>query len=194
MKIWVLRLSHRISRDERVSTHCSLVARAFGADGIIYSGDKDDSVIDSIEKVVDKWGGSFQVNYEKNWKKIIKEWKGYTILLTMYGINLPDTIEKIRNLKKDLLIIVGSEKVHPEVYELVDYQVAVANQPHSEIAALSVFLDRYFKGKQLSKKFNGKVRIVPMKKGKKVEKLYQKSRLCNRTVGDSDINTRFVLT
>ncbi len=171
MPIWVLRLGHRLHRDERVSTHCGLVARAFNADGIIYSGDKDDSLIDSIKKVIEKWGGFFEVKYEKNWKKVIKEWKGYVILLTMYGINLPDIIEKIRNLKKDLLIIVGSEKVPSEVYDLVDYQVAVTNQPHSEVAALAVFLDWYFKGKELSRGFNGKVKVIPMRKGKKVTRM-----------------------
>ncbi len=171
MSIWVLRLGHRLHRDERVSTHCGLVARAFGANGITYSGDKDDSIIDSIKKVVDKWGGPFEVKYEKNWKKVVKEWSGCKVLLTMYGINLPDAIEEIRKLKNDLLIIVGSEKVRGEVYDLIDYQVAVTNQPHSEISGLSVFLDWYFGGIELSKKFNGKVRIVPMKKGKNVEKL-----------------------
>ncbi|MHC1589292.1 MAG: RNA methyltransferase, partial [Methermicoccaceae archaeon] len=33
-------------------------------------------------------------------------------------------------------------KVPREVYELSDYNVAVGNQPHSEVAALAVMLDR----------------------------------------------------
>ena len=37
--IVVLRLGHRIGRDARISTHCGLVARALGANKIIYSGD-----------------------------------------------------------------------------------------------------------------------------------------------------------
>ena len=170
MSIWVLRLGHRLHRDERVSTHCGLIARAFGTDGIIYSGYKDDSLIDSIEKVVERWGGQFQVKYEKNWKRIIKEWKGYVILLTMYGINLPNAIEEIRKLEKKLLIIIGGEKVPGEVYDLVDYQIAVTNQPHSEIGSLAVFLDWYFGGKELSKEFDGKVKVIPKTKGKKLKK------------------------
>ncbi|MCS7134988.1 MAG: tRNA (cytidine(56)-2'-O)-methyltransferase, partial [Candidatus Aenigmarchaeota archaeon] len=92
-------------------------------------------------------------------------------LLTMYGINLPNIIEKIREIK-DMLIIVGSEKVPAEIYELIDYQVAVTLQPHSEVAALAVFLDYYFEGKEMEKEFeNAKIKIVPKEKGKKIIEL-----------------------
>ncbi len=168
MEIWVLRLGHRLHRDERVSTHCGLTARAFGANGIIYSGDKDDSILNSVKKVVENWGGPFEVIYEKNWKKVINEWKnkGKIALLTMYGINIPDAIKKIRK-EKNLLIIVGSEKVPPEIYGMIDFQIAITNQPHSEVAALAVFLDQYFDSSQLNKQFtSSKIKIVPSEKGK----------------------------
>ena len=42
--IEVLRLGHRISRDKRISTHVALVARAFGASKIYYTGQKDKSM------------------------------------------------------------------------------------------------------------------------------------------------------
>lgn len=164
-------MGHRLPRDERVSTHCGLVARAFGADGIVFSGQQDKGLIESIERIVDKWGGPFEVKYKKNWKKIIKEFKSrgyYVVLLTMYGINLPDIAEKIKE-KKNLLVIVGSEKVPGEVYDLCDAQVAIGNQPHSEIAALAVFLDWYYKGEELNKEFSGKVKVVPKLKGKEVK-------------------------
>jgi predicted SpoU family rRNA methylase len=39
---------------------------------------------------------------------------------------------------------------------------------------LAVFLDRYFEGKELSRKFKGaKVKIIPEKRGKKLEKITQ---------------------
>jgi len=171
MGIWVLRLGHRRGRDVRLSTHVALVARAFGCDGIILSGERDDSIIKSVEKVVNKWGGPFEIKYEKNWKKVIKEWKGKKVHLTMYGMPVTDEIKKIRKYK-DVLVIVGSEKVSSEVFELVDWNVSVTNQPHSEAAALAVFLDRYFAGSELKKKFEGaKVEIVPQKRGKKIIKL-----------------------
>jgi len=37
----------------------------------------------------------------------------------------------------------------------------VTGQPHSEIAALAVFLDRLFEGSEMEKEFGGKVRINP---------------------------------
>jgi len=67
-----------------------------------------------------------------------------------------------------LLIIVGAEKVPPQIYEMADFNVSVGNQPHSEVAALAVFLDRYNVGNWSDKQFNGKIEILPNNKGKKV--------------------------
>ena len=168
MKVWVLRLGHRMIRDQRITSHCGLVARAFGATGITYSGERDENLEKSIKKVVKNWGGSFEIKYEKNWKKVINTWKGKVVHLTMYGLPLEDKIDEIKEYKKNLLIIVGSEKVPGDMYHLSDWNVAVTNQPHSEIAALTMFLDRFFEGKELKRKFQlSKIRIVPQRKGKK---------------------------
>lgn len=168
MKVWVLRLGHRIKRDERISTHCGLVARAFGANGIIYSGEKDEGLLNSIEKIVERFGGPFEVEYEKNWKKIIENWKGKTVHLTMYGLPIQEKIEEIKNCKEDLLVIIGGEKVPGEVYKLASWNIAVTNQPHSEVAALAIFLHELFEGKEFEKEFKGKVKIIPQEKGKKI--------------------------
>jgi tRNA (cytidine56-2'-O)-methyltransferase len=171
MSVWILRLGHRLPRDERVSTHCGLVARALGAEGIIFSGQEDRGLLESLKRTVRKWGGKFQIKYEKNWRKVVKDFRNkgyYVIYLTIYGVNLPEVVEDIRN-RKDLILIIGSQKVPGDVYELCDVQVAVGNQPHSEIAALAVFLDRYFKGNELKKKFNGEIKVVPTKKGKEIK-------------------------
>ena len=171
MGVWVLRLGHRRERDVRLTTHVALVARAFGCDGIILSGEKDDSVIKSVRKVVEKWGGHFEIKYERNWKKVIKRWGGKKVHLTMYGIPVDDEIKRIRRYK-NILVIVGSEKVPSEVFELVDWNISITNQPHSEAAALAIFLDRYFAGKELRKKFeDAKVEVIPQKRGKKIIKL-----------------------
>jgi tRNA (cytidine56-2'-O)-methyltransferase len=54
--------------------------------------------------------------------------------------------------------------------EVSDFNVAVGNQPHSECAALAIFLDRFFKGEALGKMFeNAKMKIIPQERGKKVE-------------------------
>ncbi|MHA1615788.1 MAG: tRNA (cytidine(56)-2'-O)-methyltransferase [Candidatus Njordarchaeales archaeon] len=177
-EIWILRLGHRRNRDKRISTHVGLVARAFGANGIIFSGDYDENVLESIKRVVEIWGGPFEAIYEKDWKRLIiaKKEEGFIVIhLTMYGENLPDIIDEIRRLfykmNKSLLIIVGAEKVPGIVYELADYNIAISNQPHSEVAALAVFLDWLFEGKELKRTFkDAKLKIIPCKKGKKVLK------------------------
>lgn len=172
MRIVVVRLSHRKKRDQRVSTHVALVARAFGAEGIFYSGEKDKSLEESVKKVVENWGGEFWIRYEKSWRKLLKELKEkgfYLIHLTMYGININDALKTIP--KKDLALIVGSEKVPGEVFKLADLNLAIGNQPHSEVAALAIFLDRFFKGRELERKFkDAKIEVVPQEKGKKVIK------------------------
>ncbi|MCG2825073.1 MAG: tRNA (cytidine(56)-2'-O)-methyltransferase, partial [Thermoplasmatales archaeon] len=114
-----------------------------------------------------RFGGDFKVEFYDNWKKTVKNWEGTKVHLTMYGEHINKVIKKIpRN--RELLVIVGAEKVPGEVYELADFNVAVGNQPHSEVAALAVFLDRYSKGNALERDFEGKIRIIPSKKGKRV--------------------------
>jgi len=52
--------------------------------------------------------------------------------------------------------------------DVSDFNVAVGNQPHSECTALAIFLDRFFKGKELSKDFKkAKIKVVPQERGKK---------------------------
>ncbi len=171
MKVKVLRLGHRKKRDLRLTTHVCLTARALGANEVILSGEKDESIINSVRDVADRWGGTFKVSYEKNWRKVLitHKLKGYKIVhLTMYGAPVQKKISAIKKHKK-ILIVVGSEKVPGEVYSVADYNVSVTSQPHSEVAALSIFLHEYFSGKELNKQFrNAKVKIVPHEKGKEV--------------------------
>lgn len=168
----VFRLGHRPFRDQRISTHCGLVSRALGADRVIYSGEQDDSFEKSINRVVERFGGKFKIDYSENWKKTIRDYKRkkFSIIhLTVYGLPVQKEIRRIKKIK-NLLLIIGGEKVPWEVYQLADYNISVTSQPHSEVAALAVFLDKYFGGKELDKKFSGKIKIIPEAKGKNVEK------------------------
>ena len=164
--ITILRIGHRIQRDKRITTHCALVSRAFGADKILI-----DTLDKKIEKTVfstcKRFGENFKIETGVKTKKIINEWKGSIVHLTMYGEKLNQAIKKI-DKKKDILIIVGAEKVPRYIYEIADFNISIGNQPHSEVAALAVFLDRITKGKWIDKKFNGILEIMPCKKGKKV--------------------------
>jgi len=172
MNISVLRIGHRLVRDDRVTTHVALVARAFGADAIYMTGILDGSIDDTIAKVSQRWGGRFRVEVVQDWKSLVRAWKkegGKVAHLTMYGINIDDMTERLRKESK-ILVIVGAEKVPQEVYGLADYNIAIGNQPHSEISALAIFLDRIFTGKQFKNMFpNANLKIVPTEKGKRVQ-------------------------
>ena len=159
--IEILRLGHRIMRDKRISTHVALVARTFGADKLWYTGQRDKTLEENVNKISSRFGGKFSVEHIKNYKKILKGKK--LIHLTMYGDDFSKYVDKI---KGDILIIVGGEKVPGEVYEMANYNLGVSNQPHSEVAALAVFLDHFNKFK--FKKFKGKLNVVPNLKGKEI--------------------------
>jgi len=78
--------------------------------------------------------------------------------------------EKIGKIRKsgDVLVIIGGEKVPMEVYHAADHNLAIGNQPHSEVAALAIFLHEYFGGKELDRKFrDAKISLIPQKCGKK---------------------------
>lgn len=169
LHIAVLRLGFRPHRDARVNTHLCLTARAFGAERIYFTG-KDSKLIESIEKVVKNFGGQFKVEVEEKWKHLLQNFDGVKVHLTMYGENLNNIIKEIQMKlyeRKNLLVVVGGEKVPKEVYESCHFNVAIGNQPHSEIAALAVFLHRLQQGRELEKKFNGKIQIEPYRNGKK---------------------------
>ncbi|MFH1420628.1 MAG: tRNA (cytidine(56)-2'-O)-methyltransferase, partial [Candidatus Aenigmatarchaeota archaeon] len=134
-----------------------------------YSGDKDGGLIESVTSVAANWGGSFAVRYEKDWRKILRKFKGCKVHLTIYGMPVQDKIGEIRKVEGDLLIIVGGEKVPGQVYEEADYNIAVTSQPHSEVAALAIFLHELQQGKELDKKFiGGELRVIPQERGKRV--------------------------
>lgn len=175
-KVVVLRWGHRY-RDKRLTSHVALTARALGASGFILADISDRKVKETVENVIATWGGNFHFEMGTPWKQTVKEWRaknGVTVHLTAYGENLQtsDIMQRIRITGKDLLVIVGSQKV-PEGFfseEVSDFNVAVGNQPHSECSSLAVFLDRLFNGQELEKDFanNAKMKIVPQVRGKKV--------------------------
>jgi tRNA (cytidine56-2'-O)-methyltransferase len=169
--IEVVRIGQRVVRDDRVTTHVALVSRGFGAERI-YMTEVNPEIKDTIEKINNTWGGNFQVEFIEKWKTIVKKKKdeGFKIVhLSMYGESINKAEGKIGD-EKNLLIVVGAEKVPREIYELADYNVGVGSQPHSEISALAILLDRIQKGKQFEKEFpNAKRKIIPTKNGKNVQ-------------------------
>ena len=175
MKIVILRWGHR-QRDFRVTAHVALTARAFGAAGFILADSDDLTIKQTIENIVKNWGGNFYFRMGIPWRSAVEEWRrkgGIVIHLTAYGENIENSnaINRIKSLKKDIMLLVGSKKVPSDFFseEISDFNLAIGNQPHSEVAALAVFLDRLFGGKKLTKSFDGaKLKILPSKFGKRL--------------------------
>ena len=169
--IEVVRIGQRLVRDDRVTTHVALVSRGFGAERI-YMTEINPEIKDTIGKINNTWGGNFEIEYIEKWKPIVKKKKeeGFKIVhLSMYGESINEAQEKIQD-EENLLVVVGAEKVPREIYELADYNIGVGSQPHSEISALAILLDRIQKGKQFEKEFpDAKRKIIPTKNGKNVQ-------------------------
>ncbi len=189
-KITVLRWGHRPHRDSRLTTHVALTARALGATGIILSDSEDDKIKQTIEKITKNWGGRFSFEMGIPWRKAVSEWKrngGIVVHLTAYGENIEtsDVLRRIRETEKDVLILVGCQKVPGEFFaeDVSDFNVAIGNQPHSECASVAVFLDRFFEGRTLSMNFpRAEMRIIPDKRGKKIAKHDHFDRLASKEI------------
>jgi tRNA (cytidine56-2'-O)-methyltransferase len=172
--VYILRLNHRRERDKRITTHCALVGRAFGAIRMYYSGDRDEKMEDSISRLSNKWGGNFTVEYIKNPLMFVKGWRendGAAVHLTMYGLPISEYLQKLKDasLKSNLLLIIGASKVPIDYFKLVDFNIAIGHQPHSEVAALALFLDRIYEGKELELVFpEAKLRVLPQERSKRL--------------------------
>ncbi len=175
-RIYVLRIGHRPGRDKRITTHVFLVARAFGAHGFVLGDVVDEKIRETYEKVTRRWGGrGFVFEMGVSSRKYLVEWKrrgGVVVHLTMYGLHVDSVIDEIRGCGRDILVVVGAEKVPPFFYEEADYNVAIGHQPHSEVAALAIFLDRYYRGEELYLTYpDAEIVIEPSPRGKKVKRV-----------------------
>ena len=156
----VLRIGHRPERDKRITTHVALTARAFGVSRISFHR-PDSRILETVSDVCKKFGGDFRIETISNPKKFLKEWNGKIIHLTMFGISIDEKVAEIKEFTEPLLFVVGAEKVPPWVFEFSDYNIAIGNQPHSEVAALSVALSKVY-GKTYNQIFEGgEVKVIP---------------------------------
>jgi tRNA (cytidine56-2'-O)-methyltransferase len=168
----VLRLGHRPGRDERMTAHVGLTARALGADSVVLANDGA-SRRETVEDITDRFGGPFAVETTTSPVAVLDDWDGAIVHLTMYGLPIQDVEAEIRETHEEetpLLVVVGAEKVPWDVYEAADWNVGVTNQPHSEVASLAVFLDRLFEGRELDREWDDAEKtVVPQATGKRVE-------------------------
>jgi tRNA (cytidine56-2'-O)-methyltransferase len=170
-EVAVLRYGHRPGRDDRMTTHVGLTARALGADRAILPGNASQSE-KTVDDITRRFGGPFDVDRTDELAATVRDWPGVVVHLTMYGEPVQDVVGDVREARAadPLLVVVGGEKVPGEVYEEADWNVAVTNQPHSEVAGLAVFLDRLFEGRELERTYeNAESRVIPQECGKRVE-------------------------
>ncbi|MDE1819931.1 MAG: tRNA (cytidine(56)-2'-O)-methyltransferase [Euryarchaeota archaeon] len=166
-RVEVLRLGHRPSRDPRLTTHLALTARAFGA-GAIHVEPPDLSLAERVRSATERFGGEFRVEGVRAWRPFLKGWAGTTVHLTMYGEDLDEVAPRLKVAPGPFLVIVGGPKVPREVYELSTFNVAVTHQPHSEVAALALTLDRLLGTPREELRPRARLQVLPHPRGKKV--------------------------
>ncbi len=167
--IEVLRLGHRPQRDKRITTHVCLTARAMGATRVRIA-EEDRDVQKSVSDVAARFGGTFTIETGTGWRGPIKEFQakgGKVVHLTMYGQQLRDCLPEV--MGHDVMLVVGAEKVPGDLYGMADLNVAVGNQPHSEVAALAITLERLREGAWEDDVFEGgDVEVRPSARGKDI--------------------------
>ena len=143
-----------------------------GADGVYIADVQDRELVERMNRVAQEFGGNFTIEAGKPWRSTVNEWRrggGRIVHLTAYGLPLPKVVASIRRSGADKLVIVGAEKVPGEIYGLADWNVAVTNQPISEVSALGIFLDWLFRHSRLEERYpNARIQIIPTAHGKNV--------------------------
>ncbi len=163
----VLRLGHRPGRDPRLSTHVALTARAWGARRL-YLEPPDPRLAKGLSEVGDRFGGSFEVEGLLHPRAFLRQYPGTVVHLTVYGEDL-DRVKGRWTGPGPFLVVVGGAKVPPEIYTLAHHNVAVTHQPHSEVAALALVLDRLLGTPVEEERPGARLRILPSPRGKRVE-------------------------
>ena len=125
--ITVLRIGHRPARDKRVTTHVALTARAFGA-GKVLVDRRDPPLEKTVRDVVRRFGGPFEIETGVPWRRVLREFRGTKVHLTMYGLRLEEALPTVP--RDDLLLIVGAEKVPAEVYRLAGCEFNLNSPKH----------------------------------------------------------------
>lgn len=173
----VLRLGYRKGRDPRITTHLALVSRALGASNFMLAGDKDPDLFENVASVNERFGGEMTCEHVSGpigWLKRFTQHDagdgepGVAVHLTMYGEPYREVIPRIRR-DRPVVVIVGGAKVPSDVFQYAQYNVAVGNQPHSEVAALALFMEGWFGQGGSERHFpDAKLTIEPSARGKSV--------------------------
>jgi tRNA (cytidine56-2'-O)-methyltransferase len=170
-EITVVRLGHRQQRDKRITSHLGLTARAMGATHFVLCGDDDEKVLETLADVTETFGGNFTAEHHAKPLGFLRHFAkqgGRIVHLTMYGEDFESTTSTIPT-DAPIAVVVGGAKVPGEIYKLADYNIAVGHQPHSEVAALALFMSEIMGGVAGSENFPGaRLEVKPHPSGKVV--------------------------
>jgi len=169
--VTVVRLGHRQQRDKRITSHLGLTARAMGANHFVLCGDVDQGVLDTLADVTSTFGGSFTSEHQAKPLGYLRKFSkdgGKVVHLTMYGESFEAATPTIPT-DAPIAVVVGGAKVPGEIYKLADYNISVGNQPHSEVAALALFMNILMGGVADSDNFpDARLEVKPHPSGKVV--------------------------
>jgi tRNA (cytidine56-2'-O)-methyltransferase len=133
----------------------------------MYLSKPDSRVVTTINEVVAKFGGNFEIEPLSNPRKFAKNWEGRIVHLTMFGLPLEDFEDRLRKEQSPILFIVGAEKVPPWTFEYADYNISIGNQPHSEVSALAISLSRLNENYG-TQEFDGPLQVIPSRDHRKM--------------------------
>jgi tRNA (cytidine56-2'-O)-methyltransferase len=175
--IHVVRLGYRLGRDPRITTHLGLVSRAWGAQYFHVFGDEDSKLFTTIQQVNQRFGGSMECQHQKGLLRWMRNFQdpeqtnGVIVHLTMYGQDYKEVVSDI-DTNRPIAIVVGGAKVPGEVFKISNFNASVGTQPHSEVAALALFLEALNSARNTVPKFaNPELIIEPSADGKIVHSM-----------------------
>ncbi len=79
--------------------------------------------------------------------------------------------EAVQNISRDapIVVVVGGTKVPGELFKIADHNVSIGNQPHSEVAALAVFLESWVGTLDEPTRFvGGEIEVIPSERAKRI--------------------------
>jgi tRNA (cytidine56-2'-O)-methyltransferase len=133
----------------------------------MYLHPRDEALAERVASVTRRWGGAFAVVPVDDWKSVMRSFPGAVVHLTMYGLPLERCLPRLAR-HREILLVVGGAKVPPELYRQATYNVAVGHQPHSEVAAVAVTLERLLGLPRPTRPGEAPQRILPSARGKRV--------------------------
>ena len=142
-----------------------LTARAFGASSVIFTS-TNASLNSRLKRycssISKKWGGNFNVQFTNAWKSYLESKRNYKkVYLTRYGTPIKKQVYTLRSYRNIIIILSITEEIK-SFGELADFNISITSQPHSSIAAMAIFLNQYFAGRELSLNFsNAKFKVIP---------------------------------